>query len=82
MSDAKTYKNRNSACNAKYHKEKLDNISIRIHKGIRSKIQVRAALLGKSMARYILECIQSEMDDNNWPDDVLSKPTDPSDANP
>jgi hypothetical protein len=58
-----------------WNKDHYSEIKLQVHKGIRSKIQTRAAILGMSTNQYILSCIRAEMDAHNYPYDFDTPPT-------
>ncbi|MBO4847853.1 MAG: Arc family DNA-binding protein [Clostridia bacterium] len=45
----------NAEYNARYKREKYDQIMLRVPKGMREKIAKRAAELGMSVQRYLIE---------------------------
>lgn len=52
---------------AKYMKETLDDIKVRVKKGQRDKIKTFAEQQGKSLNGYIVELIQQDMEKAGHP---------------
>lgn len=42
----------------KYKKEKYDNITVRVPKGVKAPLKAQAAAENKTLNRYILDCIE------------------------
>jgi hypothetical protein len=57
-----------------WKKANLESVKFLVPKHIAPQIKARAKSLNKSTVRYILECIQSEMDTHNWPEYILGDP--------
>lgn len=52
---------------AKYMKETLDDIKVRVKKGERDKIKAFAESRGKSLNRYIIDLIYQDMENAGHP---------------
>ena len=52
---------------AKYMKETLDDIKVRVKKGERDKIKAFAESRGKSLNSYIIDLIHQDMDNAGHP---------------
>ena len=56
-----SYSDAQKEATARYNKKAYDRIDIVVHKGQRQIIKDYAASQGKSLNRFILDCVEAEM---------------------